>query len=190
MKWALSIYGKGEIKMNLDKLSIDRKCELFGALISVIEEFLEKKGITTKELPNSERDDDEETDNCALIYGSDYDELENEFARILGISLNSDCKEKYSIVGLQYSPDNFLTEEGCNRILNKLSSNEFEILHIDGNNSISTFFISSSVFKKWTEEDKITVFRRKIAEILNDTEKESPNNVYEFFGVKTYFDYL
>ena len=181
MKWDLFIYGK---------LSIDKKCELFGALISIIEEFLEKKGITTKELPNPERDDDEETDNCALIYGSDYYELENEFARILGISVNADCKEKYSIVGLQYSPDDFLTKEGCNRILSKLSSNEFEILQIDGNNSISTFFISSSVFKKWTEEDKITVFRRKIAEILNDTEKESPNNVYEFFGVKTYFDYL
>ena len=47
------------------------------AIIGVFEKFLEIRGI---DIPNDEREDD---DNPAIIYGSDYFELEDEIKKIL-----------------------------------------------------------------------------------------------------------
>lgn len=60
-------------------------CELLGGMVDVVEDFLEDKGITAEMLPNADR---EEGPDGALIYGSDYDTLADEFARSLGISRN------------------------------------------------------------------------------------------------------
>ena len=49
-------------------------------LIDVVEDFLERKGITPEDIPNSER----EGDNPAIIYGDDFDELYQVFQNILG----------------------------------------------------------------------------------------------------------
>ena len=59
------------------------KCELFGMLIDTVEDWLESKGITVDNIPNDERE--QEDDSAAIIYGSDYDYLANKFADILGI---------------------------------------------------------------------------------------------------------
>ena len=60
-------------------------CELLGGMVDVVEDFLEDKGITAEMLPNADREEDPDG---ALIYGSDYDTLADEFARSLGISRN------------------------------------------------------------------------------------------------------
>lgn len=60
-------------------------CELLGGMVDVVEDFLENKGITAEMLPNADREEDPDG---ALIYGSDYDTLADEFARSLGISRN------------------------------------------------------------------------------------------------------
>ena len=60
------------------------KCELFGVLIDTVEDWLDSKGITTDDIPNDEREQEDE--NAAIIYGSDYDYLADKFAEILGIT--------------------------------------------------------------------------------------------------------
>ncbi len=60
------------------------KCELFGVLIDTVEDWLDSKGITTDDIPNDEREQEDE--NAAIIYGSDYDYLAEKFAEILGIT--------------------------------------------------------------------------------------------------------
>ena len=60
------------------------KCELFGALIDTVEDWLDSKGITTDDIPSDEREQEDE--NAAIIYGSDYDYLADKFAEILGIT--------------------------------------------------------------------------------------------------------
>ena len=52
--------------------------ELLGTLIDSVEDFLDDKGITPEMLPNADR---ESNSDAALIYGTDYDDLANRFAR-------------------------------------------------------------------------------------------------------------
>ena len=59
------------------------RCELFGQLIDVVEDWLENKGITPADIPNNERPDGD--DCAAIIYGSDYDKLADQFSVVLGI---------------------------------------------------------------------------------------------------------
>lgn len=69
-------------RLNADKiLTQSDRCELFGALIDTVEDWLEEKGITVDDIPNDERVDED----SAIIYGSDYDTLADCFAEIIGI---------------------------------------------------------------------------------------------------------
>lgn len=54
----------------------ENRTEFLGQLIDVVEDWLEEKGI---DIPNEERDEL----NAAIIYGSDYDKLQNEFNSIM-----------------------------------------------------------------------------------------------------------
>ena len=58
------------------------ECELLGLLIDCVEDFLEAHSINGNSIGNPERDEDPD---AALIYGSDYDDLANSFAKALGI---------------------------------------------------------------------------------------------------------
>jgi len=83
-------------------LSQGDRCELFGALIDAVEDWLESKGIKPSDIPNEEREDGDES--AAIIYGSDYDELANSFAAVLGI----DRDNSTSLLGL--------TNQGCEEV--------------------------------------------------------------------------
>ena len=65
-----------------EKMNPDEKCEFFGVLIDVAEDFLDEMGITVEDIPNDEREDED----SAIIYGSDYDNLADRFSEILCIS--------------------------------------------------------------------------------------------------------
>lgn len=65
-----------------EKMNPDEKCEFFGVLIDVAEDFLDEMGITAEDIPNDEREDED----SAIIYGSDYDDLVDRFSEILCIS--------------------------------------------------------------------------------------------------------
>ena len=52
--------------------------ELVGQIIDIFEDFLEDHNI---DLANEERDED--TDNAAIIYGSDYGQLQEELLELL-----------------------------------------------------------------------------------------------------------
>lgn len=52
--------------------------ELIGQIIDIFEDFLENHNI---DIPNEERDND--TDNPAIIYGSDYGQLQEELLELL-----------------------------------------------------------------------------------------------------------
>jgi len=54
----------------------ETKTEFLGQLIDVVEDWLEEQGI---DIPNEEKDEL----NAAIIYGADYDKLQNEFNSIM-----------------------------------------------------------------------------------------------------------
>lgn len=54
----------------------ENRTEFLGQLIDVVEDWLEEKGI---DIPNEERDEL----NAAIIYGADYDKLQNGFNSIM-----------------------------------------------------------------------------------------------------------
>lgn len=60
--------------------------ELLGRLVDIVEDWLETKGITSDDIPNEERED---TEDAAIIYGSDYDYLADRFVAAIGINRNS-----------------------------------------------------------------------------------------------------
>ena len=57
----------------MKRIGQNDKAEFLGQIIDIFEDFLEERGI---ELPNEEREQD--PDNAAIIYGSDYDQLQEE----------------------------------------------------------------------------------------------------------------
>lgn len=59
------------------------RLELFGDLIDVVEYWLQSKGFTANDFPNSDR---ENVEDEAIIYGVDYDILADGFSHVLGIS--------------------------------------------------------------------------------------------------------
>ncbi len=71
-----------------EQMSQSDRMELLGGLIDVVEDWLEEKGITANDIPNEERED---TEDAAIIYGSDYDYLADRFATVVGIS--RDCPD-------------------------------------------------------------------------------------------------
>ncbi len=56
------------------------KPELLGQIIDVFEDFLEEKNVF---IPNPEREDDEDLENGAIIYGSDYDSVSSGIESVL-----------------------------------------------------------------------------------------------------------
>lgn len=52
--------------------------ELIGQIIDIFEDFLEDHNI---DIPNEERDED--TDNAAIIYGSNYGQLQEELLELM-----------------------------------------------------------------------------------------------------------
>lgn len=69
-----------------DDMSRGERMELLGRLVDIVEDWLETKGITSDDIPNEERED---TEDAAIIYGSDYDHLADGFAATIGIHRNS-----------------------------------------------------------------------------------------------------
>ena len=67
-------------------MSQDERCELWGCLIDVVEDWLESRGITSEDIPNDNR----EGNGAAIIYGYDYDILADGFAAVLGIDRDCD----------------------------------------------------------------------------------------------------
>ena len=69
------------INPNFDK---NEQKEIIISLIDTVENWLEEKGITKDILINDEREEDDDKDALtALIYGSDYGYLFDEFESIL-----------------------------------------------------------------------------------------------------------
>ena len=56
----------------------ENQSEFLGQTIDIFEDFLEDHNI---DIPNEERDGD--NDNPAIIYGSDYDQLQNELLELM-----------------------------------------------------------------------------------------------------------
>lgn len=59
------------------KINENNKAEFIGQIIDVFEDFLESKGIN---IPNDEKTDD---DNPAIIYGTDYGEIQTDLEELL-----------------------------------------------------------------------------------------------------------
>ena len=63
------------------------RMELFGTMVDIVEDWLESKGITADDIPCEDRDqaiaDGEAPEDCAIIYGEDYDHLTGEFEELL-----------------------------------------------------------------------------------------------------------
>lgn len=72
-------FGAAIIKQDDPSFSVP---EFLGVLIDILEDWLDKKGITPDDIPNDERED---TDDAAIIYGSDYDYLADKFADVVGV---------------------------------------------------------------------------------------------------------
>lgn len=75
-----------------ENMSQPDRCELFGALIDTVEDWLEEKDIKPEDISNPEREDG----SSAIICGDDYDHLANSFSEILGIARDIDEEKSTS----------------------------------------------------------------------------------------------
>lgn len=97
-----------------------------------------------------------------------------------GVEINLDNMEKrktYPIVGLQYSPDDYLTKAGMLRLMSMLNSDKFVTWDIDGNNATATFLIAEDVADEMSVLD-MDEFGKYVESILNDINKETKTGEY------------
>lgn len=66
---------------NVKPVQLDDEPEFIGRLVDIMEDFLCQKGVM---IDNPERDEDGDED-AAIIYGSDYDALANEFRHVMRV---------------------------------------------------------------------------------------------------------
>jgi len=63
------------------------RLEILGCMADIVEDWLESKGITADDIPCEDRDqaiaDGEDPEDCAIIYGEDYDHLTGDFEELL-----------------------------------------------------------------------------------------------------------
>ena len=62
----------------MKRIGANDKAEFLGQIIDIFEDFLEEKGVM---FPNEERDQD--PDNAAIIYGTDYGDLQDELTALM-----------------------------------------------------------------------------------------------------------
>lgn len=74
------------VKQFLNKVYGCESAEFIGRLVDVVEDWLDMKGITVDDIPNGERED---TDDAAIIYGTDYDWFADKFSAAIGINYDS-----------------------------------------------------------------------------------------------------
>lgn len=138
------------MKIN-NRMSQTDRCELFGCLIDVVEDWLETKGITVADIPNDEREDED----SAIIYGSDYDELANEFANVLGIDRDNDSEFSNKQKPVESLTAGLIRELVSDRNipeLRTLVANKQDEEHLDLIN-LDNYFAC----KLWSEEDIVGV---------------------------------
>lgn len=123
--------------LNKNHLTQADRCELFGQLIDVVEDWLEEKGITPEMIPNDEREEGD--DSAAIIYGADYDDLADRFSNVLGISRDEPkMKNEVYLRGYFYFKTNASSVEEAMEELETLGLNidnasEIELRDSEGN---------------------------------------------------------
>lgn len=114
-----------------EKMNPDEKCEFFGVLIDVAEDFLDEMGITVEDIPNDEREDED----SAIIYGSDYDDLVDRFSEILCISrseVRNVFEEMANAIISHAINEGYYIKGGTKRgLINKLLSTELNPVRPD-----------------------------------------------------------
>ena len=166
--------------MKIDNnMSQSDRCELFGCLIDTVEDWLESKGITVKDIPNPEREDEA----SAIIYGSDYDDLANEFANILGIDRDAPEQRKEpelltagllrELMGDKNIPElsHFLEGRKDDEILDLLNSYDYFAMKIWSEEDISNV-ISECGYEVNEENIAAVIHSGKLESLEDCTEDE------------------
>ena len=99
-------------------------------------------------------------------------------------------QKKFPIVGLQFNPEYYMTSDGLMRLLKLLDTDEFEIVQVDGTANTSSYFLFSSEVYEDLEVKDLTEFETFIREILDDINKENPDDQYMWRDHRVYLGYL
>jgi chemotaxis protein CheY-P-specific phosphatase CheC len=97
---------------------------------------------------------------------------------------------KYKIVGLQFPGEESVTKDGIWEMMDHVSGYYLDFIRIDGNSSSAYFLIDSDVYQELEEKMLLNNFKDMIKIILNDTEAEAKDGIYEFNGDFIWFQYM
>ena len=103
--------------------------------------------------------------------------------------LESVLNPKYSITGIQFPGEDGITADGIDYILSLNSGYYFDFRRIDGQNSSAIFAFDSDIYAEMEANGEFEDFDRLVTEVLNDTDKEEPNGVYDCHGMEFYLGY-
>ena len=99
-------------------------------------------------------------------------------------------KKIFPVVGLQFCPDAYMTAAGLKKLMGMLDSGEFEILQIDGNGNTTSYFLISAKLYDELEADDINELEVFIRDILDNVDKEMPDEQYDWRGHRIFLGYL
>lgn len=98
-------------------------------------------------------------------------------------------EKKYYIVGAQFPGEDGITKKALTELINECDAVYLDTLRIEGENSAAIFVFNSDIYSEMEQEDDLYDFIKMIKQILNDTNLESENNIYEFRGMPFRFYY-
>lgn len=97
-------------------------------------------------------------------------------------------ESKFQIIGIQFPGENGIDKTSLIDLIDHCSGCYIDTLRIDGENSSAIFVFDSDVYDDWLGF-RLEAFIDYIRDILDDVNKESPNSLYEFGGIKFKLSY-
>lgn len=97
---------------------------------------------------------------------------------------------KLHVCGLQFPGEDGITADRVIDLFEMTEGYYYDLIFIEGQTSAAYFVMDSHIYLEWTSNGIYPQFVRFIEEILDDTEKESPNGLYDFGGYKVYLGYM
>lgn len=113
-----------------------------------------------------------------------------EFLMNVSSELNGSIKtqDKFQIIGVQFPGENGIDKTSLIDLIDHCSGCYIDTLRIDGENSSAIFVFDLDVYNDWLVF-RLEAFIDYIRDILDDVNKESPNSLYEFGGIKFKLSY-
>lgn len=97
---------------------------------------------------------------------------------------------EFHVCGLQFPGEDGITASRVMDLFYMTKGYYYDLFRIEGENSAAYMVMDSNLYLTWENDGIFPKFTRFVKGILDDTKKETGNDIYDFCGYKVYLGYM